>query len=154
MVVHPDPPERVALRAALDSGNRIRVVGLAGDGWEALALARRLRPIVILMDDRARAPDDTDLLRALARRSEVIMLTHLTERHALVALLLCAPVRGCLVHGHFEPPDLTAAVQAVAAGLGWLSPIAAAEVASALRGPVGATRILGASAAGVPVPAA
>ncbi|MBX7265065.1 hypothetical protein KIF24_02650 [Micromonospora sp. Llam7] len=132
LIGHPDTSERAALGAVLHSGERIQVVALTGDGGEAVRLAQRLRPAVILLDDRVTAPDDQDLIRALARWSPVIILTGATERRAITALL-CAPVRGCLVYGHFEAADLLGAVRAVAAGLGWLSPVAVAAASWQLR---------------------
>ncbi|BCB86523.1 response regulator transcription factor [Phytohabitans suffuscus] len=131
LIVHPDPRDRAAIRAELVASGRLRVVGVTGDRDEAVALAGRLRPTVSLLDDRVRAPG-TDLVEALARWSLVIVLTDATERDAVVTLLQ-APVQGCLVYGHIEPPDLVRAVNAVASGLGWLSPSAAAAVTWAMR---------------------
>ncbi|MFC0527155.1 hypothetical protein [Phytohabitans kaempferiae] len=132
LVAHPEASERAAIRAVLESGERIRVVALTGDGGEAVSLAHRLRPAVTLLDDQVTAPGNRDLVRALARRSRVILLTGATDRRA-IASMLCAPVRGCLVYGHFEAPDLLAAVRAVGAGLGWLSPVAVAAASWELR---------------------
>ncbi|MFD0746242.1 hypothetical protein ACFQ1L_33630 [Phytohabitans flavus] len=120
MVVHPDPHDGAAIRAALGTSRRLRVLGVTGDGDEALALARRLRPTVSLLDDRV-LTSGTDLVAALARWTLVIALTGATERGAIVTLLQ-APVQGCLTYGYIEPPDLVRAVHAVADGLGWLSP--------------------------------
>ncbi|PYC65535.1 hypothetical protein C7C45_28270 [Micromonospora arborensis] len=134
LLAHPRPTERAAIRAVLDTDDRVRVVAGTGDGGEALALARQLRPTVTLLDDRVPAPDSTDLVDCLARRSLVIAMTDVTEHHAIAAKL-CAPVRGCLVYGHFEPADLLGAVRAVANGLAWLSPVAVAAVIWSLRVP-------------------
>ncbi|GIJ24989.1 hypothetical protein Vqi01_01510 [Micromonospora qiuiae] len=132
LIVHPCSAERADLGAVLESGERIQVVGLTGDGNEAVHLAHRLRPAVILLDDGVTAPGKPNLVRALAQWSPVIALTAATECRAITALL-CAPVRGCLVYGHFETSDLIGAVRAVAAGLGWLSPVAAAAASWRLR---------------------
>ncbi|MFY1672091.1 hypothetical protein ACN27G_19320 [Plantactinospora sp. WMMB334] len=134
LLAHPSAAERAAIRAVLDSADQMRVVALTGDGCEALALARRLRPTVTLLDDRVAAPDGTDLVSALARRSSVIALTGTTEHHVIRAML-CSPVQGCLVYGQFEPADLLGAVRAVAGGLAWLSPVAVAAVIWSLREP-------------------
>ena len=120
------------MRAMLNAGEQIRVVALAGDADEAKELADRLRPTVTLLDDRIAEPEGTDLVHALARRSPVIALTSATEHRAISAMLL-APFQGCLVYGHLEEADLRQAVRAVAAGLGWLSPVAVAAVTRALR---------------------
>jgi len=120
------------MRAVLEAGEHVWVVALTGDGGEALALAHQLRPTVTLLDDRIPAPGGADLVQAITQRSLVITLTQSTEPRAIYTKL-CAPVRGCLVYGHFEPPDLLGAVRAVAAGLGWLSPVAVAAVTATMR---------------------
>ncbi|MBM7489478.1 DNA-binding NarL/FixJ family response regulator [Micromonospora luteifusca] len=132
--MHPRPTERAAIRAVLDTDDRVHVVACTGDGGEALALARQLRPTVTLLDDRVPAPDSMDLVGSLAQRSLVIAMTSVTE-HGAITAKLCAPVRGCLVYGHFEPADLLGAVRAVASGLAWLSPVAVAAVICSLRVP-------------------
>ncbi|QOC91578.1 response regulator [Micromonospora craniellae] len=132
LIAHPHPGERSVIRTVLDTGEQIRVVALTGDAGEAVTLADRMRPTVTLLDDRITAPEGTDLVRALARRSPVIALTAATE-HRAISTMLRAPFKGCLVYGHHEPADLLGAVRAVAAGLGWLSPVAVAAVAWALR---------------------
>lgn len=136
LIVHPGGFEQATMRGVLDTGERIRIVGLTGDGAEAVRLAHRLRPNVTLLDDRVTSPDGTDLVRALARRSRVLLLTRATDRDAITAKLR-TPVRGCLVYDHFEPSDLLRAVSAVAGGLGWLSPVAVAAASWSLRNPAG-----------------
>ncbi|PZW02243.1 hypothetical protein SAMN05443287_103619 [Micromonospora phaseoli] len=135
LIAHPGAAERATLGAALDSDERIRVVAGAGagDSDAAMTLTRQLRPSVVLLDDRVTAPGDRELVRTLARWSQVIILTAATECPAITALLR-DPVRGCLVYGQFEAADLRGAVRAVAAGLGWLSPVAVAAASWQLRG--------------------
>ncbi|MEV6810998.1 response regulator [Micromonospora sp. NPDC051296] len=137
LIAHPDESERAALRAVLDSGERMRVVAVAGDGGEAMALAHRLHPAVTLLDDQVTTPDGQDLVATLARRSRVIILTGATAPRAITSLLR-RPVRGCLVYGQFDAADLLGAVRAVAAGLGWLSPVAVAAASWQLRNRAGA----------------
>jgi DNA-binding NarL/FixJ family response regulator len=132
MIVHPDRPEREAMRDVLASGARVGTVVLAGDDDEALDLAQRLCPTVTLLDDRVRTFDGGPLVTRLANWSRVVVLTGTTEQDALTRTLR-APVRGCLVYGHFEPMDLLDAVHAVADGLAWLSPVAASAATRALR---------------------
>jgi DNA-binding NarL/FixJ family response regulator len=50
LLVDDHAPVRQGLRTLLDKDVQIRVVGEASDGQEALAMARKLRPQVILMD--------------------------------------------------------------------------------------------------------
>ncbi|WBB55261.1 hypothetical protein [Verrucosispora sp. WMMD573] len=133
LIVHPGRAEGAALRAVLDVGEQIRVVARTEDGGTATTLTQRLRPAVILLDDRIATPDYRELVRTLARQSRVIIMTAATECTTITALLR-DPVRGCLVYGQFEAADLREAVRAVAAGLGWLSPVAVAAASWQLRG--------------------
>jgi DNA-binding NarL/FixJ family response regulator len=61
LIADDEPLVRSGLRAILDSESGIRVVGEAGDGAEAVALARSLQPDVVCMDVRM---PDIDGLRA------------------------------------------------------------------------------------------
>ncbi|MFI6244350.1 LuxR C-terminal-related transcriptional regulator [Micromonospora sp. NPDC050795] len=123
LIAHPEPAGRAEMLAHLRGRPPVRVVGVIGNTADATAEAGRLRPAVILIDDRMTTPGR---IEALARWSQVILLTGVTEPHA-VAALLHEPARGYLVYGNFEPTDLLGAVHAVAKGLAWLSPIAASS---------------------------
>jgi DNA-binding NarL/FixJ family response regulator len=132
LVVDDNPIVRGALRGFLDGCDDVRVVGEAGDGREAVATARRLRPTVTLLDYRMPIADGLSVVEPLAQYTSVLVLTS-DDSDDLVAAMLRGGARGYLVHGHFDPPDLLRAVLAVADGRGWLSPNAASAAASALR---------------------
>lgn len=133
LIAHPEPSSRLDLLSILDSAPRVRVVALTGDAAATVAVARCLRPQVILFDDRLAGPAPGDIMPTLAAGSRVIVMTARTDPEAITTLLR-GPVRGCLVYDNFEPGDLLGAVYAVAGGHGWLSPVAASVAASALRG--------------------
>lgn len=139
MIVDESPIVRAALKGFLSSNDEIRVVAEAGDGREALTLARRLRPTVTLLDHRMPVADGLSVIEALAEESAVLVLTS-DDDPELIAGMLRGGAQGYLVHGQFDPPELLRAVLSVAAGLGWLSPVAASVAASALRDQVARER--------------
>ncbi|WP_214316988.1 response regulator [Nonomuraea sediminis] len=66
---------RASLRVILDDQPGISVVGEAGDGDQALALARELRPDVCLVDVQMPGLDGLEVTRALAGSTRVIVVT-------------------------------------------------------------------------------
>jgi DNA-binding NarL/FixJ family response regulator len=116
---------RAGFRALLNGEDDITVVAEAADGEEAVELARRHRPDVVLMDVRM---PRTDGLRATARlsadptltRTRVIVLTTF-ELDEYVFGALRAGAAGFLLKD-VEPADLVDAVRIVAAGDALLAP--------------------------------
>ena len=103
----------------------MEVVGEAGDGDEAVELARRERPHVVLMDIRMPGRDGLDATTAIlgepaARDVRVIMLTTF-ELDDYVLRALRAGASGFLLKG-VEPAELLDAIRLVAAGDALLAP--------------------------------
>jgi DNA-binding NarL/FixJ family response regulator len=67
---------REGFRMILDAQEDIEVVGEAGDGYEAVAAARELRPDVVLMDVRMPGRDGLEATR--------VVLRELPETHVLI----------------------------------------------------------------------
>ncbi|RIV41661.1 DNA-binding response regulator [Micromonospora radicis] len=101
----------------------IEVVGECGDGAEALASARRLRPDVVLMDVRMPGVDGVAATRAIAADDTGVRVLVLTTYHVddAVRAALRAGASGFLLKDAV-PAELTMAVRAVAAGEAWLDP--------------------------------
>jgi DNA-binding NarL/FixJ family response regulator len=116
---------RAGFRALLDAQDDIEVVGEAGDGEEAVALARRLTPDVMLMDVRMPGVDGLEATRRIASDDRltdvriVILTTFELDEYVFEAIR--AGASGFLVKDT-EPVELLRAVRAVAAGDALLSP--------------------------------
>lgn len=129
LLAHPDPVGLAAIRYLLDGDERVRIVGVSGDGEETVALAGQLRPAVAVVDDRLATPGCAE---RIARWTRLIVLTDATDPAALTAMLL-GPASGCLSYQQLEPGDMLGAVRTVAAGLTWLCPLAVSAVTAAMR---------------------
>ncbi|WP_067807465.1 response regulator transcription factor [Actinomadura formosensis] len=139
---------RAGFRALLDAQPDIEVVGEAGDGEEAVARARRLRPDVILMDIRMPVLDGLAATRAIASDERlggvkiVILTTFELDEYVFEALR--GGASGFLVKDT-EPVELIHAVRAVADGDALLSPSVTrrliAEFATRAKEPAPAPRL-------------
>ena len=116
---------RGGFRALLDAEDDIAVVGEAGNGREAVALTREMKPDVVLMDIRMPELDGLAATREVAADTRlagvriVILTTFELDEYVFEALRSGAS--GFLVKDT-EPVDLLAAVRLVASGEGLLSP--------------------------------
>ncbi len=116
---------RAGFRALLDSEADIEVVGEAGDGEEAVTLARELLPNVVLMDIRMPGVDGLEATRRIAEDQGlnevhiVILTTFEVDEYVFEAIRSGAS--GFLVKDT-EPIDLIRAVRAASSGEALLSP--------------------------------
>lgn len=136
LIVDDHPVVRDGLRGMFGADPRFEVVGEAGDGTEAVAVAERLRPDVILMDLRMPGTDGVAAIRELSKRgvpSRVLVLTtYDTDSHVLPAIE--AGATGYLLK---EAPraELVRAVEAAARGQSVLSPAVATKLLGQVRKP-------------------
>ncbi|MFE9708443.1 response regulator [Streptomyces sp. NPDC005930] len=110
---------RAGFRLILERAPDIEVVGEAGDGAEAAALAARLQPDVVLMDIRMPVTDGVEATRLICgdrvtSRTRVLVLTTFDLDEYVYAALL-AGASGFLLKDALAP-DLLAAVRTVARG--------------------------------------
>ncbi|WP_308203465.1 response regulator transcription factor [Lentzea californiensis] len=130
LVVDDQPLFRAGLVALLNASPDLTVVGEAGDGATAAALAESSRPDVILLDIRL---PDLAALKSVAASTRVLVLTTFDlDEYVHEALRLGA---AGFVLKESEPARLIAAITAVASGEMQFSPTVMRRlVAAYLRG--------------------
>ena len=117
---------RAGLRALLDLEDDIAVVGEASDGEEAVELARKLKPDIVVMDlsmPETSGLDATRRIAALELGVKVLVLTVHAEEEYLVPVVN-AGASGYLTKASADQ-DLTEALRVVARGEVYLPPKAA-----------------------------
>ena len=120
---------RQGLRTFLDLHEDIRVVGEASGGAEAIELAGRLAPDIVLMDLVMPGMDGIEATREICKRcpgTKVIALTSFLE-DAQIFPALDAGVSGYLMKD-LTPPDLARAIRSVYEGKAELHPEAARKL--------------------------
>jgi DNA-binding NarL/FixJ family response regulator len=111
---------RGSFRVLIDSEADLEVVGEAGTGAEAVAVALRERPDVVLMDVRMPEMDGIQATRRLGDASRVLIVT-MFDVDAYVYDALRAGASGFLLKDT-PPADLLAAIRVVAGGEALLAP--------------------------------
>ncbi|MGW4967872.1 response regulator [Nonomuraea sp. NPDC004186] len=117
------PLIRAGLRMVIDGTPGVEVAGEAGTGAQAVQLARRLRPDVVVMDIRMPGMDGIEATQTIAAESpstRVIMLTTFDDDDNVYASLR-AGASGFLVKD-MALEDILSAVHVVAAGDALIAP--------------------------------
>lgn len=136
LIVDDHPVVRDGLRGMFSVDPNFDVVGEAAGGAEAVALADRLRPDVILMDLHMPGMDGVNAIRELAKRDSppriLVLTTYDQDSYVLPAIE--AGATGYLLK---DAPrdDLMRAVCDVAEGKTVLSPTVAGRLVSQVRSP-------------------
>jgi NarL family two-component system response regulator LiaR len=128
---------RQGLRMFLKTDRDIEIVGEAGDGAEAVALARELQPDVVVMDLLMPVMDGIQATAAIRRElphTEVVALTSVLEDKSVVEAVRAGAI-GYLLKDT-EAHELRRAIKAAAEGQVQLSPQAAELLVHAVRTPI------------------
>lgn len=125
---------RQGLRFILEAQDDMEIVGQAGNGNEAVEMAEKLKPDVVVMDVAMPGLNGVEATRRLSGslpRTRVLALS-MHKDAVYVREILRAGARGYLLKDSGDA-DLIAAVRAVAKGEGYISPAVSDAVLSDYR---------------------
>jgi DNA-binding NarL/FixJ family response regulator len=125
---------RIGLATLLRTQPGFLVVGEAGSVAEAVAIARRSKPDVVVLD--VRLPDGSGVdacreIRSARPETRVLMLTSYADQDAVLSSIL-AGAAGYLLK-QSDPDQLVEAIRTVASGASLLDPIVTATVLDWIR---------------------
>jgi DNA-binding NarL/FixJ family response regulator len=133
LIADDEPMIRAGVRAVLATDPDITVVAEAGNGHDAVELARRHRPAVAVLDIRMPGMNGIEAaaeIRSAVPATSVIILTTFGEDDYILQAL-GGGATGFLIKSG-EPEELIAGVRAVAEGAAYLSPKVAARIVAHL----------------------
>ncbi len=119
LIADDQPLLRAGFRTVLERTGEMEVVAEADDGDQAIGLARRLHPDVVLMDIRMPKVDGIEATRSLAGHKVLILTTFGLDEYIVEALRAGA---SGFITKDVPAEELLRAVRAVAAGDALLTP--------------------------------
>jgi DNA-binding NarL/FixJ family response regulator len=119
LIADDQPLMRAGFRAVLEATGEMEVVGEAGDGNDAIAAARALKPDVILMDIRMPNLDGIEAIRQLPTNRVLVLTTFGLDEYIVEALRAGA---SGFITKDVPADELVRAVRVVAAGDALLTP--------------------------------
>ncbi|MFI9629211.1 response regulator [Streptomyces sp. NPDC052042] len=126
---------RAGLLALLGSEPDIKVVGEAGSGEEAVALAAKLTPDVVLMDlQLGEGIDGVEATRRISATGVHVLVLTTYDTDADITRAIEAGATGYLLKAE-RPEELFAAIRSAAQGRTTLSPPVASRVMARMRRP-------------------
>ncbi|MFF4179313.1 response regulator [Streptomyces sp. NPDC001750] len=126
---------RAGLLALLGSEPDIEVVGEAGSGEEAVALATKLTPDVVLMDlQLGEGIDGVEATRRISATGVHVLVLTTYDTDADITRAIGAGATGYLLKAE-RPEELFAAIRSAAQGRTTLSPPVASRVMARMREP-------------------
>lgn len=140
LVVDDHPVFRLGMVSLLDSLDAVEVIGEAATATDAVEVADREVPDVVLMDLNLGGSSGIDATREICRRHPevgVLVVTMMSDDDSIFAAMR-AGARGYLLKGA-APADIERAVVAIAQGEALFAPGVAARALSFLTG-IGASR--------------
>jgi RNA polymerase sigma factor (sigma-70 family) len=129
LIVDDSEPFRVGLRALIKATSDMALAGEAGNGREAITLAERLQPDVILMDLHMPDVNGIEATRQIVQTSPhiaILVLTMVDDDESLFAAMQ-AGARGYLLKGAAKS-EILRAIQDVASGAAIFSPAIASRM--------------------------
>jgi DNA-binding NarL/FixJ family response regulator len=138
LIADDQPLMRAGFRAVLEATGEMEVVAEAGDGREAVATARAVRPDVVLMDIRMPNLDGIEAIKQMPRHRVLVLTTFPMDEYIVEALRAGA---SGFITKDVPAAELVRAVRVVAAGDALLTPEVTRQlldrVARRLPAPVG-----------------
>jgi DNA-binding NarL/FixJ family response regulator len=131
LLVDDHPVVRQGLRVLLER-ERFEILGEASDGLEAIAMAQRLQPDVVVLDLAMPGLNGLGAARDIVKvssRSKIVMLTMYTEEHHILEALR-AGVKACVSKTQ-AAEQLIGAIREVCSGGMYLSPSVSGAVVQA-----------------------
>ncbi|GAA1877784.1 response regulator [Asanoa iriomotensis] len=140
VVADDHPLFREGLRALIEDAPGVSLVGVAGDGDEAVAVTLAQRPDVVVMDLRMPGLSGVDATRAILRTapSVAILVVTMVDEDDSVFTAMRAGARGYVLKGA-DPSDILRAIHSVAAGEAIFGPAIAARLTRFFTAPAPAT---------------